>query len=68
MTQDQMMELDSDKWHPATEVTLVEKFAVISLRGNNWKLFRFCDVKPCNITNYFIRGESERYAVIKVMI
>ena len=41
-------------------VTSVEQFPVISSRENIWKLFHSFDVIPCNITNYFIRCQSER--------
>ena len=50
-----------------TDATRMEWFPVISLQGNNWKLYHPCEVVPCNITNYLIRCQSGRY-IIKTTI
>ena len=39
----------------------------MSPKENNWKLFHSCDVIPENITNYFIRHQSEGYIIIMIM-
>ena len=36
-------------------------------RGNKWKLFHHCDVIPCNITNYLIRHQNERYKITEII-
>ena len=50
-----------------TDAKRMEWFPVISLQKNNWKLYHPCEVIPCNITNYLIRCQSERY-IIKTTI
>ena len=50
-----------------TDATRMEWFPVISLQENSLKLYHPCEVIPCNITNYLIRRQSERY-IIKTII
>ena len=59
-----MMKLDSDTYIAIIDVTGVQEFPVISSRENNWKLLRPCDVIQCNIMNYLIRRQNERYIMM----
>lgn len=49
------------------DVTVVERFSVISTRENNWRLLKTCEVIPFSLTNYLTRCDSE-WHLIKVVV
>ena len=58
-----MMKLDSDKFHCNNR-----RHSGKITNESNWKLFHPCDVIQCNITNYQIRRQSERYIITKYIV
>ena len=57
LTRDQARKHDSHLLHYNNDVTGVQQFPVISPR----ELLHGCDILSCNISNYPIKRQSERY-------